>query len=126
MGLPGPLRADSEAPAWPQGAMLRAMTSPDVPQDAREFRRHLEESPARAAEYTREVHPADTALWLLDLDLDEAFSVFAELDTEHQAELLEYAEDDLTAELVSRMSAQGPSWTGTSRGPRASSGACRG
>jgi magnesium transporter len=81
------------------------MTRPDPPLDAEEFRRRLEESPAAAAFLVREAHPADGADWLEDLDLDQAWAVFAELDTEHQAEILEYAEPDLTTELASRMTA---------------------
>jgi magnesium transporter len=85
--------------------MLPRMTPPDVPIDAQEFRRRLEESPARAAEAILTVHAADAAAWLLDLDVDVAWPVFAALDAEHQAEILEYAEDDLRTELVTRMSA---------------------
>tara|TARA_R110002126_G_scaffold6119_10_gene32249 strand:+ start:5191 stop:6549 length:1359 start_codon:yes stop_codon:yes gene_type:complete len=81
------------------------MTPPDVPIDLEEFRIRLEESPERAAEGISEVHAADAAAWLLDLEAEEAWPVFAALDAEHQAEILEYAEDDLRTDMVTRMSA---------------------
>ena len=75
------------------------------PRTLKLFRQELESSPSRAASYLQEVHPADAAEWLLDVDIEDAWRVFSELPTDLQADILEDAEDVLRHELVTRMSA---------------------
>jgi magnesium transporter len=73
--------------------------------NAGEFRSLLETSPGQAARYLEGVHAADRAQWLRDVGAEDAWRVFGELRTEDQAELIEYADDDLRAVLIVRMSA---------------------
>ena len=73
--------------------------------DAGGFRTLLETSPGQAARYLDGVHAADRAQWLRDVGAEDAWRVFGELTTESQAELIEYADDDLRAVLIARMSA---------------------
>jgi magnesium transporter len=85
-----------------------AMSTSEQPQaDHRRFEQALEVSPQRAAGVLAEVHAADAASWLQDVRKEEAWQVFSLLSTEEQADLLEYAEDELAHELVTRMSTQG-------------------
>lgn len=65
----------------------------------------LRASPTQAAGFLEGVHPADVAEWLQDVDEEDAWQVFAALAAEVQAEVLEFAEETLTDELVGRMSA---------------------
>jgi magnesium transporter len=76
-----------------------------TPKTSREFREELAESHTRAATYLAGVHAADVAEWLQDIDEEDAWRVFALLGAEAQADLLDYAEDELRLELVQRMSA---------------------
>lgn len=69
------------------------------------FLEALESQPARAAALLGEAHPADAALWLLDVDEDDGWGAFSVLAAEQQAHILEFAEEDLRHELVARMSA---------------------
>lgn len=62
-------------------------------------------SPAQAAAYLEGVHAADRVEWLRDVSADDAWRVYCELDTEDQAEVIEFAEDDLRTSLIERMSA---------------------
>lgn len=73
--------------------------------DSREFRSLLETSPGQAARYLEGVHAADQADWLRDVSAEDAWLVYGELDAEEQAELIEFADDDLRAVLIERMSA---------------------
>ena len=82
-------------------------TSDQSQADRRRFEEALESSPQRAAEVLGEVHAADAASWLQDVRGEEAWQVFSLLSTEDQADLLEYAEDELAHELVTHMSSEG-------------------
>lgn len=73
--------------------------------DRRGFEAQLGTSTTLAAKYLDGVHAADQAEWLLAADPEDAWRVFSELNSEDQAEILEYAEDDLRRTLVDRMSA---------------------
>ncbi len=64
----------------------------------------LGKSPEQAARVLAEAHSADAAAWLVDVDMEDAWRVFSILEAEVQADILEDAEDELTAELVSQMS----------------------
>lgn len=50
------------------------------------------------------VHPADTAEWLLDLSVEEGWSVLEQLDIEARAEVLAQAEESISVPLLERMS----------------------
>ena len=54
--------------------------------------------------FLEDVHPADTAEWLLDLSAEESWTVFQLLDGEARAEVLAQAEDSVSAPLLERMS----------------------
>ncbi|MCP5021158.1 MAG: magnesium transporter [bacterium] len=64
----------------------------------------LGKSPEQAARVLAEAHSADAAAWLVDVDVEDAWRVFSILEAEVQADILEDAEDELTADLVSQMS----------------------
>ncbi|MDF1837816.1 MAG: magnesium transporter [Planctomycetota bacterium] len=64
----------------------------------------LEVSPEQAAVALSNAHSADAAVWLVDVDEEDAWRVFSILDAESQAGILEDAEDELTATLVGQMS----------------------
>lgn len=59
--------------------------------------------PGELAGALREVHPADLAEALLDLEDESAWQVFEALDTERRAELLSHADESLRALLVERL-----------------------
>ena len=67
----------------------------------------LTSSQEQAAALLGQVHAGDAASWLLDVPEDDAWRVFSLLSTECQADLLEYADSDLAAQLVARMSTPG-------------------
>jgi len=71
----------------------------------KDFKRVLEESPKKAAAFLEAVHPADVAGWLHDVQEEDAWQVFSALETELQAEVLEFAEDSFRSDLVQRLSA---------------------
>ena len=54
--------------------------------------------------FLEDVHPADTAEWLLDLTAEESWSVLQLLEGEARAEVLAQAEDSVSAPLLERMS----------------------
>ncbi|MCA9003619.1 MAG: hypothetical protein KDB61_16970, partial [Planctomycetes bacterium] len=81
-----------------------ASTQNEEDDDRKRFLDLLEVSPEKAAGFLAESHSADSAAWLADLDEEEAWRVFSILEAEDQAEILEYANDTLTAELVGQMS----------------------
>ena len=64
----------------------------------------LEVSPEQAAGLLADVHSADAAAWLIEVDEEDAWRVFSILEADKQADILEDAEDELTAELVAHMS----------------------
>lgn len=70
----------------------------------REFKQVLDESPTRAAHQLASVHPADAADWLKDVDAENARLVFAELNADQQAALLEQADEALTHGLAQHLS----------------------
>lgn len=66
----------------------------------RRFRDVLRSSPARAAYLLSDVHPADAAAWLWDVEPDTAREIFARIPTEQQAAVLEQAGESLTQVLA--------------------------
>ncbi len=74
--------------------------------DLAELKERLEGSAEQLAAFCEEVHLADLAEWLQDLDQDEKWRVFRVLEAEGRAELLDYAEDTVRADLIARMSDQ--------------------
>lgn len=82
------------------------MASDETAEDPRKvFESLLESSHQKASEWLGEQHPGDAADWLADVDPEDAWIVFRSMDTESQADLLEYAEDEIKSDLVARMSA---------------------
>lgn len=81
------------------------MSAPDSSLEAAEaaFREVLAESPARAAVLLADVHAADAAEWLQDTEEDDRHRVFGALPAPLQADILEYADEALTADLVARL-----------------------
>ena len=84
------------------------MTAPESSLEAAEaaFRGVLAESPARAATLLVDVHPADATDWLRDSDEDDRHRVFGALPPAIQAEILEYADETFTQELIARLDAK--------------------
>jgi magnesium transporter len=74
--------------------------------DLAELRARLSGGVEELVAFCGEVHLADLAEWLQDLEPHESWRVFTVLDSEARAELLDYAEDTVRAELVGRMSDQ--------------------
>lgn len=81
------------------------MTAPDSSLETAEaaFREVLAESPARAAVLLADVHAADAADWLQDSEAEDRHRVFGLLPAHLQADILEYADEPLTQELVARL-----------------------
>ncbi len=83
-----------------------------MPQPEAENRERLEQlqnaldtgGDGRLAELAADVHPADLAEWMLELDEDERWRIFATLDDESRAELVQYVDDTIREELVERLS----------------------
>lgn len=71
----------------------------------RVFKALLTTSHEQASAWLAQQHPGDAADWLADVDAEDAWIVFSSLGTQAQAELLEFAEDSLKNDLVTRMSA---------------------
>lgn len=69
-----------------------------------QFRELVAGDPSRIAAFAEEVHPADFAEWLLDLDEDEAWTAFGALGDERQVEVLRESEDSLREDLAARLS----------------------
>lgn len=82
------------------------MATEETTEDPRKvFEALLATSHEQASAWLAQQHPGDAADWLADVDAEDGWIVFSSLDTEAQAELLEFAEDGLKNELVTRMSA---------------------
>lgn len=70
----------------------------------RDLRAALAARPSALPGVAERVHTADLAAWMLELGEDEAWQVFATLDTEGRAQLLEYAAPRVRELLVPRCS----------------------
>ena len=84
------------------------MSQPDreVARAHEAFREAAEVSAEAGARLLAETaHAADAAAWLQDLDDEQSWRVFALLDRDHRADLLDYAEEGLRDALVERMTA---------------------
>lgn len=64
----------------------------------------LEHPTAELTTLLSEIHPADLAEWMLDMDSDDCWAVFERLDDEGRGDLLEEAEEELAQELLARIS----------------------
>jgi magnesium transporter len=60
----------------------------------------LSRGPVELARILEEVHPADLAEWMDELEDEDAVRVFEVLDVESQAELLDFAEDSVAKALI--------------------------
>ena len=81
------------------------MSDRDVQQERQSFRDLLVSSLDDAARLLVSVHPADAAEWLLDVPTELRHLVFGQLAPTVQAEVLQYADDALTSQLVLRLDA---------------------
>jgi magnesium transporter len=64
----------------------------------------LQGSPDALAAWLSEVHPADLAEWMLDLEESDAWSLFERLPKETRVQVLRHAEDELRTRLLQRLS----------------------
>ncbi|MEZ6015901.1 MAG: magnesium transporter [Planctomycetota bacterium] len=81
------------------------MSERDLQQERQAFRELLASSLVDAARALAAVHPADASEWLHDAPTDLRHLVFAELPAPLQAEVLQYADEVLTSQLVLRLDA---------------------
>jgi len=64
----------------------------------------LDQPTAELNTLVAEVHPADLAEWMLDLDSSERWTLFERLDGEGRGDLLEEVEDEVAQEFLARTS----------------------
>ena len=64
---------------------------PDISLQKEQFLEHLGGAAGGLQAFLEEVHPADLAEWLLDLNHEESWRVFEGLDSEVRAEVLAHA-----------------------------------
>jgi len=76
----------------------------DISQQKQLFLEHLTGPEEELRAFLGEVHPADTAAWLLDLDAEGGWRVLEHLGREARAEVLAQAEDAIKTPLLERMS----------------------
>lgn len=79
------------------------MSDRDPEIDAETFRARLAASAEEALTLLGAAHPADAAEWLRDTSSDTRHALFARLAPARQAEVLQYADDLLTSQLVLRL-----------------------
>lgn len=81
------------------------MSDRDVQQERQAFRDLVGSSLDDATRALASVHPADAAEWLHDVPTEQRHLVFGRLAPAAQAEVLQYAEEALTSQLVLRLDA---------------------
>ena len=81
------------------------MSDREPQEERQQFRAALESSLDDAARLLASVHPADAVEWLHDAPSDLRHLVFERLGPEAQAEVLQYADELLTSQLVLRLDA---------------------
>lgn len=78
--------------------------TPDITALKEQFLERLAGAAEELQVFLKEVHPADLAEWLLDLDAEDRWRVLKGLESEARAETLALAEDSVRAPLLERMS----------------------
>jgi len=78
--------------------------TPDTSLQKEQFLKHLGGAAEELQALLQDIHPADIAEWLLDLDSEESWRVFKGLDCEGRAAVLSHAEDVTRTPLLERMS----------------------